>query len=60
MKNPLVVLIFWGSAWLTRVDVPSVESITIEVKEKLLDEDKIFFSQLGQYGGCGAPQFALL
>ena len=55
MKNPLVVLIFWGSAWLTRVDIPSVESITIEVKEKLLDEDKIFFSQLGQYGGCGVP-----
>ena len=57
MKNPLVVLIFWGPAWLTRVDLPSVESLTAEVKDKLLNEDKVFFSQLGQYSGCGAPQF---
>jgi hypothetical protein len=57
MKNPFVVLIFWGPAWLTRVDIPSVESLTTEVKDKLLDNDKVFFSQLGQYGGCGAPQF---
>ena len=46
-----------GTGWLTRTDVPSVASLTAEVKDKLLDADKIFFSQLGQYGGCGAPQF---
>ena len=57
MKRPLVVLIFWGPAWLTRVDIPTVASITAEVKEKLLDNDNEYFSQIGQYGGCGVPMF---
>ena len=57
MKRPLVVLIFWGPAWLTRVDIPTVTSITAEVKEKLLDNDNEYFSQIGQYGGCGVPMF---
>jgi len=59
MKNPLVVLIFWGQGWITRVapTIPTVESITEDIKDKLLDNDKVYFSQLGQYGGCGVPQF---